>query len=300
MNSESHLLIPLLTVFLSTLTNHLDVLPSNDSQSITISPLLFNYSLQNIHHFQLSKAPKKCMFGHLLYMFSLMLLNASDCHPNPGPWTVKYPCGICGKACVWSRTVRLVACSSCENWFHKDCLNMPTVLYEPLEQTDMSWYCCTCGLPNFNTSLFEDIDASETGCSTPSHISSNNSIDSSSNIGSPRYASSPNQRTSTPLSNKKVRLLVINFQSLRPKRESFWAMLEYCEPDVILASVTWLNPTIAEREVLLESYRFVARKDRPNSSHGGIAIIAKHDLEASEIDVQATTELVVASFTCND
>ena len=141
-------------------------------------------------------------------MFSLMLLNASDCHPNPGPRTVKYPCGICGKACVWSRTVRSVACSSCENWFHKDCLNMPTVLYEPLEQTDMSWYCCTCVLPNFNTSLFEDIEASETGCSTPSHISSNSSIDSSSNIGSPRYASSPNQRTTTPLSNKKVRLLV--------------------------------------------------------------------------------------------
>ena len=144
-------------------------------------------------------------------------------------------------------------------------------------------------------SLFEDIEASETGCSTPSHIFSNSSIDSSSNIGSPRYTSSPNQRTSTPLSNKKVRLLVINFQSLRSKRECFWAMLEYCEPDIILASETWLNPTIAEQEVLPESYRFVARKYRPNSSHGGVAIIVKHDLETSEIDVQVTTELVAAT-----
>ena len=75
-------------------------------------------------------------------------------------------------------------------------------------------------------------------------------------------------------------------------------MLEYCEPYIILASETWLNPTIAEREVLPASYRFVARKDCPTVVI--IAIIAKHDLEASEIDVQATTELVAASFTCKD
>ena len=77
-------------------------------------------------------------------------------------------------------------------------------------------------------------------------------------------------------------------------------MLEYCERDILLASETWLNPTIAEREVLPESYLFVARKGRPNSSYGGEAIIAKHDLEASEIDVQATAELAAASFTCKD
>ena len=54
------------------------------------------------------------------------------------------------------------------------------------------------------------------------------------------------------------------------------------------------------REVLPEIYRSVARKDRPNSSHEGVAMIAKHDLEASEIDVQTTTELVAASFTCKN
>ena len=26
---------------------------------------------------------KKCMTGHLLYVFGLLLLNVSDCHPNP-------------------------------------------------------------------------------------------------------------------------------------------------------------------------------------------------------------------------
>ena len=55
---------------------------------------------------------------------------------------------------------------------------------------------------------------------------------------------------------------------------------------------------MAEREALPESYRFVARRDRPNSSHGGVAIIARHDLEASEICIH--TEIVAASFTGKD
>ena len=77
-------------------------------------------------------------------------------------------------------------------------------------------------------------------------------------------------------------------------------MLEYCDPDIILASETWLNPTIAEREVLPANYKFVARKDRPNRSHGGVAIIAKHDLDASEVDTTATSEFVAASLSCKD
>ena len=176
---------------------------------------------------------------------------------------------------------------------------MPTVLYEPLEQTDISWYCCGCGLPNFNTSLFEDFEASNSTCSTPSHTSFS-SVNTESSIGSPEYTSSPKSHRNVPLSKKKARILVINFQSIRSKRESFWAMLEYSDPDVILANETWLNPTIAEREVLPANYKFVARKDRPNSSHGGVAIIAKHDLDTAEIDTSATSEFVEASLSCKD
>jgi hypothetical protein len=35
-----------------------------------------------------------------LYIFALVLLNANDCHPNPGPRAPKYPCQICSKACT--------------------------------------------------------------------------------------------------------------------------------------------------------------------------------------------------------
>ena len=176
---------------------------------------------------------------------------------------------------------------------------MPTVLYEPLEQTVISWYCCGCGLPNFYTSLFEDFEASNSTCSTPSHASFS-SVNTESCIGSPEYTSSPKSHRNVPPSNKKARILVINFQSTRSKRERFWAMLDYCDPDVILASETWLKPTIAEREVLPANYKFVARKDRPNSSHGGVAIIAMHNLDTAEVDTSATSEFVVASLSCKD
>ena len=69
---------------------------------------------------------------------------------------------------------------------------------------------------------------------------------------------------------------------------------------MIGTSETWLKPTIDERESLSESYRFVARRDRPNSSHGGVAVIAWHDLEAPVTDLHSTAEIVAASFTCKD
>ena len=296
---HSYQIVFLLLVFFATLNDRLEISQPSSSNNIRISPVLFNCSLQTTQHHMLLRAPKRCMTGHLMYLFSLLILNASDCQPNPGPRTVKYPCGICGKACVWSRNVRSVACSNCDQWFHKNCLNMPTVLYEPLEQTDISWYCCGCGLPNFNTSLFEDFDISDPTCSTPSQTSFS-SVNTEGSIGLPDFTSSPTTHRNVPLSKKKARILVINFQSIRSKRESFWAMLEYSDPDIILATETWLNPTIAEREVLPANYKFVARKDRPNSSHGGVAIIAKHDLDASEVDTPATSEFVAVSLNCKD
>ena len=82
-------------------------------------------------------SPKRCSRGHLLYLCSLVIQNAHDCHPNPGPRPPKFPCQECGKACKWSKTIRSVACSNCEKWFHTDCLHMNTAVYETLEASDM-------------------------------------------------------------------------------------------------------------------------------------------------------------------
>ena len=85
--------------------------------------------------------------GHFLYLFSLVILQSHDCHPNPGPRTPKYPCQVCGKACRWSKTIKSVACNNCEQWYHNDCMQMNTATYEALEKTDVSWCCFKCGIP---------------------------------------------------------------------------------------------------------------------------------------------------------
>ena len=76
-------------------------------------------------------------------------------------------------------------------------------------------------------------------------------------------------------------------------------MLEYTETDIILASETWLQPGITEREILPPDFRFVARKDRLKDAHDGVAIIAGSDMDGVEIDVQTSTEFVASSFPCN-
>jgi hypothetical protein len=39
----------------------------------------------------------------------------------------------------------------------RNCLGMASQSYNYHAQTDVSWICCTCGLPNFSTSLFESL-----------------------------------------------------------------------------------------------------------------------------------------------
>ena len=235
--------------------------------------------------------------GHFLYLFSLVILQSHDCHPNPGPRTPKYPCQVCGKACRWSKTIKSVACNNCEQWYHKDCMQMNTATYEALEKTDMSWCCFKCGIPNFDTSLFEDFEA--TMDTSRNSGSTGNGSFNLSDIGHPKSASSPNPRKRQPVTKRCLKILNINFQSIRSKKEAFWSMLEYTEPDIILASETWLQPGITEREILPPDFRFVAGKDRLKDAHGGVAIIARSDMDGVEIDVQTSTEFVAASFPYN-
>jgi hypothetical protein len=187
--------------------------------------------------------PKEGFYITPIIYFCPTYIKSSDCHPNPGP--IKYPCEICGKACKWSRAIRSIACTGCEKWYHKNCLQIKTVIYEPLEQSDASWYCCNCGLPNFNTSLFEDFEIHTYSLSSnlnETSTSMNDSIQSTTNIGPPQCTSSPTKQNKCPVNKKSLRLLDINFQSMKAKREEFWSMLEYNDPDIIIASETWLKP----------------------------------------------------------
>jgi hypothetical protein len=78
---------------------------------------------------------------------------------------------------------------------------MNTQIYEQLENTDISWYCCNCGLPNFNTSFFEDFV--ELSTPTNSTTDTDGSILDISTMGPPLTTSSPKNKPKQQLNYQK-------------------------------------------------------------------------------------------------
>jgi len=103
----------------------------------------------------------------------------------------------------------------------------------------------------------------------------------------------PPQFTSSP-----VRILVINFQSMRAKRSEFGLLLQESNPDVVIGCETWLHDGFYEREVLPAGYHFVARRDRPNNHYGGVMIAAKDNLVGTELKLDTSAEFCAARFDC--
>ena len=70
-----------------------------------------SYWLNDIHK---SNQPP----GKSLNLINTFLLIISGVETNPGP--IKYPCGVCSKACRWNQ--KALACDDCDQWFHTACM----------------------------------------------------------------------------------------------------------------------------------------------------------------------------------
>ena len=166
------------------------------------------------HHFDANSKPKNTASALLLILLS------GDIACNPGP--IKYPCMICDKAVRWRQ--QAICCDSCDRWCHSACIEMPPSIYSVLENhMSYSWICCTCGLPNFASCLFNTTTLSLSNSFAPLS-SSFVSIDSSVPT-SPQCTSSPishkkeKTRTKPNLSKPAIRTLVMNARSIRGKAD---------------------------------------------------------------------------------
>ena len=108
----------------------------------------------------------------------------------------------------------------------------------------------------------------------------------------------PKQSNPRPPLQNTMRILVINFQSIRAKKTPFWLLLTECNPDIIIGSETWLSPGngIYEREILQCGHHIVARKDRKGSPHGGVLIATKDTINGTEIDMDSVTHSYLKSW----
>ena len=234
----------------------------------------------------------------LLYLCCLVVAQSGDTHPNPGPRAPRFPCGSCNKAVQNCHAA--ILCDDCDTWYHKSCIGMSSEVYSKLacQTHNFSWICCTCGLPNFSSSLF-DLDTSRISTSNPY-----STLDTTqrSDIGSPIAASSPKPSKTHRLSQsnrRPLKSLVVNCQSLRSKNRQaeLHSVLESVKPDVVFGTESWLDNSILSSEVFPENFT-VYRKDRANDPHGGVFLLVDSSLISSEepsLDIESS-ELVWAKI----
>lgn len=232
---------------------------------------------------------------HKFLSFILLAL-AGDTEINPGPKTPRWPCGICTKAVTWKQ--KALCCDTCNIWYHIDCQGMPSHMYSCMDSSNISWECVQCGMPNFSSSIF-DISSIET--SNQYSQLSNSSVCSP---GVPKATSSPVKTHYKHKNLKKptiIKVLNINFQSIKNKKPELDEILSSVTPDIILGTETWLNTETSSYEYFPSDDYTVYRKDRPpnekNQSYGGVLIaISKNLLSEEIITLQTNSESVWAEI----
>ena len=221
----------------------------------------------------------------------LLLIVAGDVEFNPGP----YPCGVCFKNVRQNQ--ESVCCDTCQQWFHRKCMNMPPPVFAGLIDNSVSWHCCNCGLPNLSSSLFESAR------DPTSPVSSGTTVDDSmlsEDIGYPVLASSPVKQPSpkrqSKTRSKTITVLSVNCNSLKSskKQADLMTLIDNHNPNIILGCESKLSPDIPTYECFPPDFE-VFRKDR--DTHGGGVFIAidKRLTAKHETNLDRNCEAVWAS-----
>ena len=180
------------------------------------------------------------------YIFIILLANSFDIETNPGPRQPRWPCGTCGKAVAWKQ--KALCCDGCDVWYHINCQGMTSNVYQFMDASNVSWECIQCGLPNFSTGLFNysDIETSNSFSNL-----TNQSVLSS--PGEPTAKSSPIPKSHRQIPIKRrepIKILTINFQSIKNKKEDLLEIIHSVKPNIIIGTETWLDKTIPSHEYL--------------------------------------------------
>ena len=267
------------------------------------------------------KAGLRTSSSSLLYLATVLLTGCIE--TNPGP---EFPCISCGEEVTFEQ--RAVCCDSCEQWMHKSCMGMDSVVYNFLAGSDCMWICPSsiCDVPNFSSTLFRPplVDSTtansyavladslrsnsstrddqnrrtpkansssiskSTSSSASNRTTSSSSSDSS--LGSPIAASSPShpqQLKKKP--EEKVKLAIMNCQSICNKAAELEAFIDSTQPDIIIGTESWLTPDIMSQEIFPSDY-ITFRRDRAETfgdmKGGGVFILVSNKLVCSAIQVE--------------
>lgn len=149
------------------------------------------------------------------------------------------------------------------------------------------------------SSIPSDISSTSPECTDTEEAVTEHSLDQSTPVDADiGMTSSPKPLTTTTTrrngDNKKrnLRILNINFQSAMKKGKHLEAIIDSCDPDIIIGTETWLNSRVKSAEIIPNFLGYdVHRRDRPDS-HGGVLIAAKKDLELQKVEKSDKVELI--------
>ena len=124
--------------------------------------------------------------------------------------------------------------------------------------TTFSWHCTSCSIPQLTTSLHN----------SPTSI--NNSFSSHDISTSPTNNRLVSQPTTTVQrqAHKPLKIIHINFQSIKNKTAELGNFISVSDPDILIGTETWLNQTITDNEIFPPGYSLL-RKDRQDGYGGG-------------------------------
>ena len=119
---------------------------------------------------------------------------------------------------------------------------------------------------------FENVSYPSSG--PPSHININtpSSIPYAPSVDTPNLTSGLSYSKSKKKGN--WRTLIINANGILSKTAEISAIIEYCDPDLMLISETKIDSTISYSEFLPKGYTGEFRRDR-NKNGGGVMIVTK-------------------------
>ena len=109
-----------------------------------------------------------------------------------------------------------------------------------------------------------------------------------------------------------LNLLNVNVNSFRPrpddilcqttgsiKRENLAELAASLETHIICLTETWLCPSETDKDVALDGYNSILRKDRPDS-YGGVALLLKNGIQYQNMLIESTLEIICAKVIFNN
>ncbi|CAC5382057.1 unnamed protein product [Mytilus coruscus] len=171
--------------------------------------------------------PYKCK-SVTSYLLIILLANANDVNPNPGPThndSTIYPCGTCDQPVTWDD--RAIRCDTCDLYYFN----------------------------SFNLLLESTLDmstASQQESVKPKHTSTPK-----------REKQEKRNKPFIPL-----RILNVNCQSIRNKQHQIQNLIDNTKPDVMIMTETWLDSSITNSQIFPSDYNIYRKDRKGNTKLG--------------------------------